>query len=55
MKFNFPDSGHLPLPVLACCDVSFAYLGCEPLYSGVDFGIDLDSCIALVWLNRWVM
>lgn len=51
MNFCFPDPGHLPPPVLAFHDVSFAYPGCEPLYSGVDFGVDLDSRVALVGPN----
>ena len=51
MNFCFPDPGHLPPPVLAFHDVSFAYPGCEPLYSGVDFCVDLDSRVALVGPN----
>jgi len=51
MNFCFPNPGHLPPPVLAFHDVSFAYPGCEPLYSGVDFGVDLDSRVALVGPN----
>jgi len=51
MNFKFPDPGHLPPPVLAFHDVSFAYPNCEPLYSGVDFGVDLDSRVALVGPN----
>jgi ATP-binding cassette subfamily F protein 2 len=45
------DPGHLPPPVLAFHDVSFGYPGCEPLYDNVNFGVDLDSRIALVGPN----
>jgi len=51
MNFSFPDPGALPPPVLAFRDVSFAYPKCEPLYNGVDFGVDLDSRVALVGPN----
>jgi ATP-binding cassette, subfamily F, member 2 len=48
LNFKFTDPGHLPPPVLAFHDVKFGYPGCEPLYSNVNLGIDLDSRIALV-------
>ena len=52
LNFKFPDPAHLPPPVLAFRDVSFGYPGgCEPLYTNVNFGVDLDSCIALVGPN----
>jgi ATP-binding cassette subfamily F protein 2 len=51
LNFQFTDPGHLPPPVLAFHDVSFAYPNCEPLYSNVDFGVDLDSRVALVGPN----
>jgi ATP-binding cassette, subfamily F, member 2 len=51
LNFNFPDPGHLPPPVLAFHDVDFAYPGCEPLYTKVNFGVDLDSRVALVGPN----
>lgn len=51
MNFKFPDPGHLPPPVLAFHDVSFGYPNCEPLYSNVDFGVDLDTRVALVGPN----
>ena len=51
LNFKFPDPGHLPPPVLAFRDVSFGYPGCELLYSNVNFGVDLDSRIALVGPN----
>lgn len=51
MNFKFPDPGHLPPPVLAFHYVSFGYPNCEPLYTNVNFGVDLDSRVALVGPN----
>jgi len=48
LNFKFTDPGHLPPPVLAFHDVSFGYPKCEPLYTNVNFGVDLDSRVALV-------
>ena len=51
LNFQFRDPGHLPPPVLAFHDVQFAYPNCEPLYWNVNFGVDLDSRVALVGPN----
>lgn len=51
LNFKFTDPGHLPPPVLAFHDVEFGYPGCEPLYKNVNFGVDLDSRVALVGPN----
>ena len=51
LNFKFSDPGHLPPPVLAFHDVDFGYPGCEPLYTNVNFGVDLDSRVALVGPN----
>jgi ATP-binding cassette subfamily F protein 2 len=51
LNFKFTDPGPLPPPVLAFHGVKFAYPNCEPLYSNVNFGVDLDSRIALVGPN----
>ena len=51
LNFHFQDPGHLPPPVLAFHDVSFGYPNCEPLYTDVSFGVDLDSRVALVGPN----
>ncbi len=51
LDFKFNDCGKLSPPVLQCTDISFGYPGCEILYSGVDFGVDLDSRVALVGPN----
>jgi ATP-binding cassette subfamily F protein 2 len=52
-RFGFPNSEKLPPPVLAFQEVSFAYSGKKEdyLYTGLDFGIDCDSRIALVGPN----
>jgi len=51
--FIFPDSEKLPPPVLAFSDVSFSYSGKKEdhLYEKLEFGVDLDSRIALVGPN----
>ena len=51
INFKFTDPGQLPPPVLAFHDVSFGYPKCEPLYTAVNFGVDLDSRVALVGPN----
>ncbi|KAH8096508.1 ATPase [Aureococcus anophagefferens] len=50
LKFRFPDPGHIPPPVLQVNDLTFGYPGC-PALRGVEFGLDLDSRIALVGPN----
>lgn len=51
--FNFPESESLAPPVLAFDQMSFSYSGKKEdyLYKNVDFGIDLDSRVALVGPN----
>lgn len=51
LDFKFPDPPRLSPPVLQCNDITFGYPGCEVLYTGVDFGVDLDSRVALVGPN----
>jgi len=46
--WTFPDAGQLPVPVLSIENVSFNYPGGKELYSGVDFGVDLQTRVALV-------
>jgi ATP-binding cassette subfamily F protein 2 len=52
-EFDFPQCGKLPVPVLAFKMVSFAWTGKKEdyLYENLDFGVDLDSRIALVGPN----
>merc|ERR1719276_409332 len=49
--WSFPDAGQLPVPVLAIERLSFAYPNSEALYHNVDFGIDLQTRVALVGPN----
>ncbi|KAH3900845.1 probable ABC transporter ATP-binding protein ARB1 [Saccharomycodes ludwigii] len=52
-NFRFPDVERLPPPVLAFDDINFAYDG-KPehyLYEHLDFGLDMDSRVALVGPN----
>lgn len=49
--WSFPDAGKLPVPVLAIENVSFQYPGGPELYSNVDFGVDLETRVALVGPN----
>jgi ATP-binding cassette subfamily F protein 2 len=53
LSFYFPSCGKLSPPVLQFCNVGFAYSGKEKdyLYKGLDFGVDLDSRVALVGPN----
>lgn len=49
--WSFPDAGQLPVPVLAIEKLSFAYPGGDALYTNVDFGVDLQTRVALVGPN----
>ena len=49
--WSFPDAGQLPVPVLSIEYVSFGYPGGQELYSDVDFGVDLQTRVALVGPN----
>jgi len=52
INFYFPDCGKLPPPVLAVNHISFGYREDRPLiYKDLDFGMDLDTRIALVGPN----
>jgi len=52
-KFNFLPSEKLPPPVLAFDSMSFSYSGQKKdyLFNNINFGVDLDSCIAIVGPN----
>jgi len=50
--WSFPDSGQLPMSMLAVENITFAYPGRENLYMDLDFGVDLQTCVALVGPNR---
>jgi ATP-binding cassette subfamily F protein 2 len=49
--WSFPDAGVLPVPVLSIENVGFAYPGSKELYTEVDFGVDLQTRVALVGPN----
>lgn len=53
LRFNFEDVAKLPPPVIAFSDVAFSYSGkkSDYLYQGLNFGIDMDSRIAIVGDN----
>ena len=48
VKFSFPGTSQLQPPIMGLHDVSFNYPGQPPLFKKVDFGIDMDSRIAIV-------
>jgi len=51
VTFRFPDPGKLPPPVCQFVDVTFGYSKERILFEKLDFGVDLDSRVALVGLN----
>lgn len=51
VKFRFPDTTQLSPPILGAHNVSFGYAGVEPLFTQLEFGIDMDSRIAIVGPN----
>ncbi|KAI3874563.1 hypothetical protein MKW98_006779 [Papaver atlanticum] len=51
LVFRFTDVGKLPPPVLQFSEVSFGYSPEAPIYKNIEFGVDLDSRIALVGPN----
>ncbi|XP_006814553.1 ATP-binding cassette sub-family F member 2-like [Saccoglossus kowalevskii] len=52
LSFYFPDCGKVPPPVLMVQNVSFKYGDDLPfIYKNLEFGIDLDSRVALVGPN----
>ncbi|KAH7422806.1 hypothetical protein KP509_12G026600 [Ceratopteris richardii] len=51
LVFRFTDVGKLPPPVLQFVEVDFGYTPDHLIYRKVDFGVDLDSRIALVGPN----
>jgi len=52
-SFRFPSVDKLPPPVLSFSEVTFSYSGKpeDNLYEGLEFGVDMDSRIALVGPN----
>ncbi|VDM59151.1 unnamed protein product [Angiostrongylus costaricensis] len=50
VKFSFPDTDKLAPPILGLHDVTFGY-GDNVLFKNLDFGVDMDSRIAIVGPN----
>lgn len=51
VKFSFPDPPPLQPPILGLHNTTFAYPDQKPLFITVDFGIDLNSRVAIVGPN----
>ncbi|XP_063633209.1 ATP-binding cassette sub-family F member 1 [Cydia splendana] len=51
VKFSFPDPTPLQPPILGLLNVDFNFPGQKPLFKQVDFGIDLNSRVAIVGPN----
>eukprot|EP00252_Welwitschia_mirabilis_P018236 TRINITY_DN4052_c1_g1_i1.p1 TRINITY_DN4052_c1_g1~~TRINITY_DN4052_c1_g1_i1.p1 ORF type:complete len:597 (-),score=136.73 TRINITY_DN4052_c1_g1_i1:315-2105(-) len=51
LVFRFVDVGKLPPPVLQFVEVTFGYTPDNLIYKNIDFGVDLDSRVALVGPN----
>ncbi|XP_042228456.1 ATP-binding cassette sub-family F member 2-like isoform X2 [Homarus americanus] len=52
LTFSFPDCGTIPPPVIMVQNVSFRYTDSSPvIYKNLEFGIDLDTRLALVGPN----
>ncbi|KAI5592915.1 hypothetical protein BDE02_04G183700 [Populus trichocarpa] len=51
LVFRFVNVGKLPPPVLQFVEVTFGYTPDNLIYKSIDFGVDLDSRIALVGPN----
>lgn len=50
--FSFPECGAIPPPVIMVQNVSFRYGPDKPVvYKNLDFGIDLETRVALVGPN----
>jgi len=52
IAFSFADCGMIPPPVIMVQSVSFRYSDSSPyIYKNLDFGIDLETRVALVGPN----
>jgi len=51
VKFSFPEPPPLQPPILGLYNVSFGYEGHKKLFKNVDFGLDMESRIAIVGPN----
>ncbi|KAK7094429.1 ATP-binding cassette sub-family F member 1-like [Littorina saxatilis] len=51
VKFTFPKPTPLNPPILGLHSTTFAYPGQKPLFKNLDFGIDMESRVAIVGPN----
>lgn len=51
VRFEFPDPDKLSIPIIQVDDASFGYTPDKTLFSDLNFGIDMESRIALVGPN----
>jgi len=51
VKFSFPEPPPLQPPILGLYNVTFGYEGHAKLFKNVDFGLDMDTRIAIVGPN----
>ena len=51
LRINFPSASPLPPPCISVMNVAFGYEGYQTLYQNLDFGLDMDSRVAIVGPN----
>jgi len=51
IEFHFPVPDRLPPPLMTITDGKFYYSADKPLIDEMNFGVDMDSRIALVGAN----
>merc|ERR1712142_643050 len=51
VKFRFPETSNLQPPILGLFNASFNYEDQPPLFKNVEFGIDMESRVAIVGPN----
>lgn len=51
LRLHFPSSPRLPPPVVSVMDAAFEYEPGRPLYRHLEFGIDMESRVAIVGPN----
>mmetsp|Transcript_32758 Transcript_32758/g.76843 ORF Transcript_32758/g.76843 Transcript_32758/m.76843 type:complete len:616 (+) Transcript_32758:71-1918(+) len=51
LQLNFPSASPLPPPCISVIDAAFGYTDDRILYKGLNFGVDMDSRVAIVGPN----
>ena len=51
LRLDFPSASALPPPCVSVLDVAFGYTDDQLLYAGLNFGLDMDSRVAIVGPN----